>query len=124
MFGVASGHVGGKVEVQELVVKGLAIGDGGGRCRAYGENLEAAYPIEGELGLENGGVGAVLGTLADGGSRVEDPRPTADGKRTRSAEGVHDGGVAAVETRYVDGVEFPNGAVGALLAGDGEVDTS
>ena len=40
------------------------------------------------------------------------------------AEGVHDGGAAVVETRYVDGVEFPNGAVGALLAGDGEVDTS
>ena len=58
VFGVASRHVGGKVEVQELVVKGPAIGNGGGRCRAYGNSVEGAY--EGELGQENGGVGAVF----------------------------------------------------------------
>ena len=105
VFGVTSRHIGGKVELQQFVVKGPAIGDGGGRCRAYGENLEGAYPIEGELGFENGGVGAFLGTLADGCSGVVDPRPTADGERRRSAEGVHVGGVAAVGTRYVNGVK-------------------
>ena len=68
VFGVASRHVGGEVEVQQFVVKGPTIGDGGGRYRAYGENVEGAYPSEGELGLENGGAGAFLGTLADGGS--------------------------------------------------------
>ena len=56
-------------------MKGSAIGDGGGRYRACGENLGGAYPIEGELGLDNSGVGAFLGTLADGGSGVVDPRP-------------------------------------------------
>ena len=66
MFGVASRHVGGKVELQQFVVKGPAIGDGESRCRAYGDNLKGAYPIKGELGLEDGGVGAFLGTLADG----------------------------------------------------------
>ena len=50
-------------------MKGPAIGDGGGRCRAYGDNLEGTYLIDGEVGLENGGVGAFLGTLA-GGCRV------------------------------------------------------
>ena len=58
-----------------------------------------------ELGLKDGVVGAFLGTLADSCRGVEDPRPTADGERRRSAEGVHDGGVAAVETRYVNGVK-------------------
>ena len=37
-------------------------------------------------------------------------------------EGVRDGGVAAVETRYVNGVKFPDGAVSALLTGSREVD--
>ena len=60
MFGVASRHVGGEVEVQQFVVKGSVIGDDGGRCRAYGENLQEAYTVEVELGLENGGVGACL----------------------------------------------------------------
>ena len=105
MFRVASTHVGGGIEVQQFVVKGPAIGNVGGRCRAYGENLQEAYTVEVELGLENGGVGAFLGTLADSCRGVEDPRPTADGERRRSAEGVHDGGVAAVETRYVNGVK-------------------
>ena len=41
-FGVAPGHVGREVEVQKLVVKGLTIWDSGGRCRAYGEDLERA----------------------------------------------------------------------------------
>ena len=44
-FKVAAGPVGRKVEEQELVVKGPAIGDGGGRCRARGEDLERADPI-------------------------------------------------------------------------------
>ena len=105
-------------------MKGPAIGDGEGRCRACGENIEGAYPIEGEVGLENGGVGPFLGTLADGCSGVVDPRSTADGERRRSAEGIHDRGVAAVETRYVNGVKFPDGAVSALLAGGSEVDVS
>ena len=105
-------------------MKRPAIGDGGGRCRAYGDNLEGAYPIEEELGLQNGGRGDFLGTLADGCSRVVDPRPTADGERRRPAEGAHDGGVAAVETRYVNGVKFPDGAVDALLACSGKVDVS
>ena len=38
------------------------------------------------------------------------------------AEGVHDGGAAVVETRYVDGVEFTDGAVGVFLTGGCEVD--
>ena len=105
MFGVTSTHVGGEIEAQQFVMKGPAIGNVEGRCRAYGENLQRAYPVEVELGLENGGVGAFLGTLADGCSGVVDPRPTADGERRRSAEGVHVGGVAAVGTRYVNGVK-------------------
>ena len=80
-FGVASRNVGGEVEVEELVMKRPTIRNGGGRCRAHGENLERANPVEGELGLENGGVGASLGALADGGSSVVDPRPTAGGER-------------------------------------------
>ena len=58
VFGVVSRHVGGKVEVQQFVMKGPAIGGCVGRCRAYGENLEGAYPVEGKLGLENDGVGS------------------------------------------------------------------
>ena len=103
-------------------MEGPAIGGGGGRCRAYGENLQGAYPIEGELDLANGGVGAFLGNLADGGSGVVDQRPTGDGKRRRSEQNVHDGGVVVVETRYVDGVELLDGTVGALLTGSGEID--
>ena len=53
-----------------FVVEGPAIGDAGGQCQACGENLEGAHPIEGKLGLEDGGVGAFLGTLADGCSGV------------------------------------------------------
>ena len=87
-------------------MKGSAVEGGGGWCRANGENLEGVYPIEGELDLENGGVGAFLGAWADGGSGVVDPRPTADGERRRSAEGVHDRGMAAVKTRFVNGVKF------------------
>ena len=33
-------------------------------------DVEGAYPSEGELGLENGGVGAFLGTLTEGCSGV------------------------------------------------------
>ena len=79
MFEVTSTHVGGEIEVHQFVVKGPAIGNVGGRCRAYGENFQRAYPVEVELGLENGGVGAFLGPLADGCGGVVDPRPTADG---------------------------------------------
>ena len=98
VFGVASGHVGGEVEVEELVMKRPAIRNGEGRCRADGENLERANPVEGEFGLENGGVGAFLGALADGGGSVVDPRPIADGERRGAAEGVRDGSVAAVKS--------------------------
>ena len=122
MFGVASRHVGGKVEVQQYAVKGPTIGNGGDRCRAQGDNLEGAYPIEGELGLENGGVDVFLGTLADGFSGAVYPRPTTDGKRRRSVEGVHDGRVAAIEMRYINGVKIPDGEVSASLAGSSEVD--
>ena len=60
-FGVASRHVGGEVEVEELAMKRPAIRNGGGRCRAHGKNLERARPVGGELRLENGGVGAFFG---------------------------------------------------------------
>ena len=96
--GVASRHVRGEVEVEELVMKTPAISSGGGRCRAHGENLERTNPVEGELGLEDGGVGAFLGVLADGGSSVVDSRPTAGGERRGAAEGVHDGSVAIVKS--------------------------
>ena len=46
-LGVASGHVGREIEVQELVVNGPTIWDSGGRHRAHGEDLERADPIEG-----------------------------------------------------------------------------
>ena len=46
-FGVAFENVGREVEVQELVVKGSTIWDGGGRRRTHGEDLEMADPIEG-----------------------------------------------------------------------------
>ena len=97
-FRVASGHVGGEVEADELAMKRPAIRNGGGRCRPHGENLERANPVEGEFGLENGGVGAFLGALADGGSSVVDSRPTAGGERRGAAEGVHDGSVAIVKS--------------------------
>ena len=71
--------------MHRLILKGPTVRNGGGRCRAHGENLERANPVEGELGHENGGVGAFLGTLANGGSRVVDPGPTAGGDGT--AEG-------------------------------------
>ena len=38
------------------------------------------------------------------------------------AEGVNDGGVAAVKAGDVDSVRFPDGAVGTLLASSSEVD--
>ena len=38
-------------------------------------------------------------------------------------EGVHERSVGAVETLYVDDVQFPDCAVGALLVSGGEVDT-
>ena len=50
-FGVASRHVGGEVEVEELFMKRPAIRNGGGRCRARGENLERANSVEGKLVL-------------------------------------------------------------------------
>ena len=78
-FRTTSRHVGGEVEVEKLVLKGPAVRNGGGRCRAHGENLERANPVEGGLGLENGDVGAFLGALANGGSRVVHPGPTTGG---------------------------------------------
>ena len=86
--------------------------------------MERADPVEGEFGLENGGVGAFLDALANGGSGVVDPCPTVDGERRGKAEGVDDGGIAAIEARDVDSVNFPEGAVGALLASGGKVDVS
>ena len=46
-LGVASRHVGWDVEVQELVLKGPFIWDGGGRWWAHGEDLERADQVEG-----------------------------------------------------------------------------
>ena len=79
-FGVASGHVGREFEVQELVLKGPTIWDGGGWCWTHGKDLEGADPVEGWLGLENDGVGAFPGALATGDGGVVDPRPTVDGE--------------------------------------------
>ena len=61
--------------------------NGGGRCRAHGKNLEQANPVEGELGLKNGGVGAFLGALTDGGNSVVDPPqpPVVNGRERRMA---------------------------------------
>ena len=53
---------------------------GGGR-RAYGENVEGAVPIQGEIGLEHHGVGDLAGALTDGGSEAVDPGPAACGER-------------------------------------------
>ena len=61
--GLAARHGGSKVEVEKFVVKRTAAGNVGGRCRAYGEGFERVYPVEGELGLKDGGVGAFLGAL-------------------------------------------------------------
>lgn len=81
---------------------------------------------EEELSLESGGLGAFPDpdTVANGGNGVVDPHPTLDVKQRGKTEGVHDGGVAVVETRYVDDVEFPDGAIDALLASGGEVGVS
>ena len=46
-FGVESGHVGREVEVQELVVKGPTIWDGGGWCWIHGKGLEGADLVNG-----------------------------------------------------------------------------
>ena len=45
-FGVASWHVGREVAVQELVVNGPAIWDGGGRLRVHGKDHETVDPLE------------------------------------------------------------------------------
>lgn len=74
---------------------------------------------------ESDGISGLPRALANGGGGVVNPCPTAEGQRRRSAEDNHDGGVAAYEMRYVDGVIFSlEGVVGALLTGDGEVDVS
>ena len=86
--GVTARHVGRKNELEEFVVKRTAVGDVGGRCRAYIEDFERAYPVEGEFGLEDGGLGAFLGTLSDGGRGVTDPCPTTGGEPGGSTEGV------------------------------------
>ena len=79
-FGVTSGRVGREVEVQELVMKGPTIWDGGGRCWTYGEDFEGAAPVKGQLSIENDGVGAFPSALTNGGGGVVDPRPTVDGE--------------------------------------------
>ena len=86
--GLAARHGGSKVEVEKFVVKRTAAGNVGGRCRAYIEDFERAYPVEGEFGLEDGGLGAFLGTLSDGGRGVTDPCPTTGGEPGGSTEGV------------------------------------
>ena len=73
-----------------------------------------------EFVLENGGVGAFHGTLSDGGSRVVDPRPIADGERRGSAGDVLDGDVAALYMRDGDSMVFADGAVRALLTAGGK----
>ena len=45
-FGVASGHVGREIEVQELVMKGPTVWDGGCRCWTHGEDLGGADPVK------------------------------------------------------------------------------
>ena len=94
--GVASRQVERKVDVEELVVKRTVVRGVGGRSWADGEDFERADPVKGELGLQYGGVGAVLGALSDGSSSVGDPHPTANGERRRSANDVQDGCVAVV----------------------------
>ena len=95
-FGVASGQVTGKVEVEEFVVERTAVRGVGGRSGAHGEDFERGDPVKGKLGLEYGGIGAFLGALSDGSSSVVDPRPTAGGEWRRSAKVVHDGCLAVV----------------------------
>lgn len=52
----------------------MAAGNVEDRCRAYGEGFEPGYPVEGEFDVVDGGVGAFLGALSDGGSSGVDPR--------------------------------------------------
>ena len=79
-FGVAFGHVGRKVEVQELVLKEPVIWDGRGRCWTHGKDLEGADSVEGWLSFEDDDVGAFPGALANGGGEVVDPHSTVDGE--------------------------------------------
>ena len=74
----------GYVEEEYFVVEGSVVGDVGGRRWAYGENRERSNPVEGNLGLEHGGVGVFLGPLADSGRVVVDPCPAAHGARVKS----------------------------------------
>ena len=68
--GVSSWHVGGKIEVKELVVERSRRG-----CQTpvRSRRLVWAGPVEGELGLEHDGVGAFIITLARGVGGVVAP---------------------------------------------------
>lgn len=93
---VAARLVGRKVEVQEVFLKRTPVGDVEDWCRSYGEDFERAYPVEGEFGLEGGGVRAFRGVLLDGGSSVADQCPIVGGEWEESAQGVQAGGVPVV----------------------------
>ena len=70
-------------------------GVGGGR-RAYGEDLEGSVPVQRELRLGNGCVGALPDALTDSEGGVVDPGPAAHGERRGGEEVGYDGRVAAL----------------------------
>ena len=70
---MASRHVGGGRSIG-LSWKGRPSGGVEAGAGPTARNLEGAYPIEGDLNIENDGVGAFHGALADGGTGVADPR--------------------------------------------------
>lgn len=101
VFGISSRQVGGHVEVDELVGKRAAVG--GLVARTNSQDFERAPPVEGEVDLENvgvgicGGGGARLGSLADCGCGVVNPDPVIDGIFRGLAESGGEGRVAPVD---------------------------
>ena len=72
------------------------VGGIGGGSRTYREDLTMSVPVQRELRLQNGCVGALLDTLTDRGGGVVDPGPAANGERGGGEEGGHDERVAAL----------------------------
>ena len=67
---IRAGHVGGKIEIEELVPRRGAVRGVSGGSRANCEDLAWAGPAKRELGLEDLGVRVRHRALASGGSRV------------------------------------------------------
>lgn len=114
-------HIGRKAEVEELDVERTVAQFVGGQCRAYDDGFERDDPVEGELGLENDGVGPFSRALAVGSGGVVDPRLIVCGNRWRLSKGVQEEDISAVQTCYGNGVNCADRAVHSLLTVGGHI---